>query len=106
MMPFENKQKQRWETSVIRTDHLQGEQIWALGYQYAENIQAGRRIRARGIGEVATVTAQGLQFDVNGDPYPRHVDIVGWPNGHDKAARMMLATEIANSMSLEMDARP
>ena len=106
MMPYENKQKQRWETSAIRTDHLQTGEIWALGYLHAENVLAGRRIRARGIGEVAAITALALQLDVNGDPYPRHVDIVGWPNSNDKAARMMVATEIANEMSLEIDPRP
>lgn len=105
MMPYENKQKQRWETSAIRTDHLRAGEIWALGYLYAENVLAGRRIRARGIGEVAAITALALRLDVNGDPYPRHVDIVGWPNSNDKAARMMVATEIANGMSLEIDPR-
>lgn len=106
MMPYENEEKQRLETSIFRSDRLEGGQIWALGYQYVENLPAGRRIRARGLGAVSDVLTQGLLLDVNGNPYPRHVDIVGWADGNGKAARMMLATEIANRMTLETDLRP
>lgn len=105
LMPYDNRQKQRSETSMFRTDGLQADGVWALGYQFVENLAVGRRIRARGLGIASVVTAQGLRFDVSGQPYPRHADIIGWPNGDDRAARMMLATEIANSMTLEIDPR-
>jgi hypothetical protein len=50
------------------------------------------------------VTAQGLHVDVNGRPYPRHADIIGWPAA--KHEQMMLATDIANELSLAIDPRP
>jgi len=53
------------------------------------------------------VLGRALQLDVNGLPYPRHVDIVGWPDpdGHDKSKQLMKATEIADMMVLEIDPR-
>ena len=104
LMPSYNKDKGRLETSIHRTDGMRPDEIWALGYHYVENLAARRRIQARASGVASVVTGQGLQFDVNGDPYPRHVDIVGWPPD-EKHQRMMKATEIARGMRLEMDPR-
>ena len=106
LMPLHNDRKGRWETSTFRTDGLQPADVWQLGYHFAEDLSSGRRIRARGFGVASIVTTRPLHFDVNGDPYPRHADIIGWPDGTDKPARMMLATEIANRMTLEIDPRP
>src|SRR5436309_10095220 len=102
LMPMLNRQKARWETSVHRTDGLQDDKIWLLGYQYVESPE--RRIRARGAGFVSLVTGQGCQLDVNGRPYPRHADIIGWPGAKDE--QLMIATEIANDMTLTIDPRP
>lgn len=104
LMPHANPQTGRAETSIYRTDGLPAEAIWRLGYQFVENIVAGRRIRARGFAAASIVTGQSLQFEANGVPHPRHADIIGWPNAKD--ARLMLATEIANVMTLETDPRP
>lgn len=41
-----------------------------------------------------------LSLDVNGEPFPIHVDIVGWPE--EKDARMMKATEVADKLKLEL----
>lgn len=103
--PRYNKEKARWETSTHRTDGLRTDGIWALGYQYVEDVSKDRRILARASGVVSVVTTLGLQWDVNGQPYPRHADIIGWSND-DKHRRMMVATEIANNMTLEIDPRP
>ncbi len=104
LKPELNPETHRWETSTYRIDGLQAHGIWALGYQYVEDLPKGRRIRARGTSLAASVTDAGLHWDVNGEPYPRHADIIGW-SVNDKDIRMMAATEIANKMSLEMDPR-
>jgi hypothetical protein len=102
VMPQWSQDRNRFETSTQRTDGLRSDEIWALGYRYVEK---NRRIKARGYCEASLVTAQAsLHFDINGEPYPRHADIVGWPADED--ARLMLATEIANGMTLEVDPRP
>ena len=49
------------------------------------------------------MTNLGLGFEVNGEPYPRHADIVGWHD--DKNQRQMKALDLANKMQLEMDPR-
>jgi hypothetical protein len=92
----------RLETSVFRTDSLRADRIWLLGYQYVESPE--RRIKARASGKASLVTGQGLGFDVNGRPYPRHADIIVWPVAKD--AQLMIATEIANDMTLTINPRP
>jgi hypothetical protein len=101
LLPQWNEDRNRFETSTHRTDGLRPDQIWAIGYRYVEK---NRRIRARGHSQASLVTAQALHFDINGEPYPRHVDVFGWPDGED--ARLMRATEIADGMTLEIDPRP
>ncbi|MGH8226509.1 MAG: hypothetical protein ACREU3_01175 [Steroidobacteraceae bacterium] len=102
-MPAPNATSGRRETSTHRTAQLTRDQIWQLGYAHVENQEAKRLIKARGTGLFKVVRAQGLRLDVNGPPVPRHVDIVGWPP--EKDACLMRATEIANTMQLEMDPR-
>jgi len=104
LLPYWNQKRRRFETSTHRTDDLRPEQIWAIGYRHVENLAQNRQIRGRGHCQAAVVTAQALGFHVNGRPYPRHVDVVGWPDEED--ARLMRATEIADSMTLELDPRP
>jgi len=104
LLPLQNDETGRWETSIYRIDGLAAARIWTLGYTYLENVAENRHIKARASGLVSIVTGQGLQFDVNGRPYPRHADIIGWPNG-DKHARMMAAARIANELTLQIDPR-
>jgi len=104
-MPDFNEKKKRWETSIQRIARLTSSEVWAVGYQHAEHSAARRVIKARADGQIDQVTRQKLSLDVNGPPYPRHVDIVGWPES-DKDARLMRATEISESLNLVMDPRP
>ena len=104
LMPQWNKRRNRFETSTHRTEGLLPGQIWAIGYRYVENLGQNRRIRGRGHCQAALVTAQALHFHVNDRPYPRHIDVVGWPDGED--AQLMRATEITDNMILELDPRP
>jgi hypothetical protein len=100
--PLWNPAKVRFETSTHRTEGLEASAIWAIGYEYVEG--PGRRVRARGHCEAMAMTGQGLALDVNGPPYPRHVDVVGWPDSEDE--RLLKAIEIAEKMTLELDPRP
>ncbi len=105
LLPFFNANKNRWETSTHRIAGLDTEQIWRLGYSEVENYNQSRIIKARGTGLFELVTSQGLALDVNGQPYPRHVDLIGWSN-MDKDLRLMKATEIAEKLKLDIDPRP
>jgi hypothetical protein len=100
LMPMRNQSRERLETSTHRIAHLTDAQIWHLGQTHVANPEQGRTIKARGTGPFELVTAQQLSLDVNGEPYPRHVDVVGWP--HDKDDQLMKATEIADKLTLEL----
>ena len=97
-----NQVKSRLETSTHRVTNLTDRQIWQLGQVYVANPQQGRTIKARGVGPFELVTAQQLSLDVNGEPYPRHVDIVDWPEAKDE--RLMKATEITDKLKLQLGA--
>ena len=99
-MPALNQESNRYETSTYRVAGLSSSQIWQLGYSYVENADAGRSVKARGTGSFDLVTTQELTLDVNGDPFPVHVDVIGWPASKDE--RLMKATEIANRLVLEV----
>ena len=98
-----NAESGRFETSTFRIAGLINSQVWALGYEHVENPAQSRIVKASGIGKFELVTSQGLALDVNGEPYPRHVDIVNWPESRDD--RLMRATEIADSLVLHVDQR-
>lgn len=102
-MPMFNTSKERFETSTHRIAGLTDAQVWELGYSYVENPDEKRVVKASGIGKFELVTGQGLALDVNAEPYPRHVDIVNWPE--DKDGRLMRATDIADKLRLHVDPR-
>lgn len=102
-MPMFNAATGRLETSTHRIAGLTDTEVWKLGYSCVENLAEGRAVKASGIGKFELATGQGLALDVNGEPYPRHVDIVNWPE--DKNARLMRATEIADALRLQIDPR-
>jgi hypothetical protein len=58
-MPLYNKERARFETSTYRTDGLQPQDIWLLGYEYVEDLTNQRRIKARGDGIAALVMTFG-----------------------------------------------
>ena len=107
LKPLFNIEKQRWETSIYRIQGLSVGRIWELGYTHVENRAINRIIRARGTGTVTLVLGRSLRLDVNGPPYPRHVDIIGWPDpdSDNKSKQLMKATEIADKMVLDIDPR-
>ena len=100
LMPMFNQESGRLETSIYRCTCLPDAEIWQLGRVHVEDPQSGRLIKARGFGPFELVTSQELSLDVNGEPFPIHVDIVGWPE--EKDACMMKATEVADKLKLEL----
>jgi hypothetical protein len=100
LMPMFNEESGRLETSIFRCTHLPDAEIWRIGRVHVEVPQSGRLIKARGVGPFQLLTSQGLALDVNGEPFPVHVGIVGWPEAKD--ARLMKATEVANKLKLEL----
>lgn len=103
LLPMFNQDSQRFETSTYRNRGLAAGDIWKLGYANVENVAEHRKIKARCAGSFALVAAP-LSLDVNGAPFPRHVDIVGWPA--EKHAQLQRATNIADKLTLELDPRP
>jgi hypothetical protein len=104
LLPRLNAAKERWETSVHRPEGLADGETWALGYAYVENVAEKRVIKARAVGPFTLVSDNGLTTDVNGPPFPRHVEIVGW-SPDDKDVRLMHATQIADKLQLQIDPR-
>ena len=49
------------------------------------------------------VSAAGLRVEVNGTPFPRHAEIIGWPDA--KHEQLMRATTLAKVLRLELDPR-
>lgn len=88
---------------MFRTAEMTDTQIWQMGYREVEQTSA-RRVRARG--ECAAHIIQyPLSLDVNGSPFPRHADIIGWSTDLPED-RLQRATEIADAMMLHIDPRP
>jgi len=104
LLPMLSATTNRWETSTHRVQGLPVAEIWNLGYEHVENRPASRIIKARGQGSFDLAKSAGLSLDVNGPPYPRHVDLIGW-SPTDKDVRLMKATEIADKLLLVIDPR-
>jgi hypothetical protein len=68
----------RLETSVYRTSDLTEQAVWEICQVWYEAL-AKLTAKGRGDGLGACIMEKaGLQFDPNGDPHPRHADIIGW----------------------------
>jgi hypothetical protein len=74
--------------------------MWKLGRLFVENQEIDRTVKARAAGPARTILGAGLAFSINGTPWPRHIDIVGWPD--EKHAQKQISIDIANGFALEM----
>ncbi len=90
----------RLETSVYRADGATSEELWRICFLHVDDPNAP--MKARGTVDAGQFFNQGLSFDANGDPHPRHADVIGWPA--EKHARKDVAREIADKMRLEVRA--
>jgi len=87
--------------SIYRISHpdLTEEEIWHIGEQHVlipfreKNKQPHKTMKGRADLEASYVYEQNLCFDPNGDPHPRHANIVGWPN--EKPEQLLKAIKLA-----------
>ena len=87
--------------SIYRISHpdLPEEEIWHIGEQNVlipfreKNKQPQKTMKGRADFEASSVYDQNLYFDPNGDPHPRHANIIGWPE--DKHAQEIKALRLA-----------
>jgi hypothetical protein len=77
LLPRQNKETGRIETSVCRSSELTEFEIWDI-CRYHFDTHAPKPAVGVGIGKASVVYQEGLSFDPNGVPYPQHADIVGW----------------------------
>jgi hypothetical protein len=68
----------RPETSVCRSSGLKDATIWQRCSEFFDST-APRKAIGRGVALASTVYDEALSIEPNGDPYPEHADIVGWP---------------------------
>lgn len=90
----------RLETSVYRVDGQSAPDVWAICTGHVDNAAAGRVMKARATCDAGLVLAQGLTFDPDGQPHPRHANIIGWPS--TKNEQKILQQRIVAEMKLEL----
>lgn len=79
------------------------EEVWSICAQYVDNAPANRTAKALGTCAASVVFEQGLLLDSDGDPHPKHANIVGWPT--QKHAWKILQQKIAEKMTLHLRAQ-
>jgi hypothetical protein len=99
-LPNFNSTSNRFEKSVHRTDRLSTADLWKLGKIFVQDEQHQRIVKARAAGAARSILGAGLRLAINSSPWPRHADIVDWPDGKD--AQKIIAISIANGFALEM----
>jgi hypothetical protein len=98
--PLAHRVSGRLETSVYRVDSLPEPDVWAICAAHVDNTAAARIMKARATCDAGLVLAQGLTFDPDGQPHPRHANIVGWPS--TKNEQKNLQQRIVAEMKLDL----
>jgi len=89
----------RFESSVYRTSGLTLADNWALirvVFEEGRNNTA----KARAYGPADAILNAGLSFDADGQPHPRHANIVGWDSS-EKHLRKQQAMNFASAFRFE-----
>ena len=91
------------EVSVMRTEGLAENAVWALGQKLATG-RSGRRVQARGDFAAPAVRSSRVgawQLNVRPSVPPRrHALIVGWPPASERDARKSLAQQLRRDARL------
>lgn len=83
--------------SVYRTVGYTEKKIWDVAYKYVTSLRAdGKAVLARADIGAVSFTDVGLAFDANGEPHPRHADVINWPA--DKAEKKQKALELIQKL--------
>ena len=98
--PFPDKNTGRLELSVFRADNATAAEIWQICAQHVDNQTTQRIAKARGTCVASAMAHQGLYFDADAKPHPRHVNVIGWPNS--KHELKIIQQKIAVAMTLEV----
>ena len=79
--------------SVYRVKNYAQKKIWDVADKFVTALRSdGKEVLARVDTVAKTYTNIGLSFDANGNPHPRHADVINWPN--DKAGKKQKALEL------------
>lgn len=78
--------------STCRLIGLSEEMVWNIGEEFVAEPRE-RSLIGRADFMAEDVIRAGLKFDPDGEPYPNHANIVGWPidKGEQKEKAQMLA---------------
>ncbi len=85
----------RLETSVYRADDVSSEDLWEICATYVDRPDS--TMKARATVEAAAFLERQLAFDADGNPHPRHANVIDWPE--EKHLQKDLAREIADRMT-------
>ena len=90
--------------SIYRISHpdLSETEIWTIGQDYVATPRS-KTLRGRADLKAVAVYDEGLSFDPNGVPHPRHANIVGWPEStpdSDTDAQELIAIKLALAATL------
>lgn len=86
--------------SVYRVDSVTASEIWDICAKYVDDHSVSRIAKARGTCVANSMVLEGLSFDPDGDPHPRHVNVIGWPGA--KHEQKNIQQKIAATMKLEL----
>jgi hypothetical protein len=102
--PYPNQKTGRLEWSVYRADSATSAEMWEICGKHVDNPMILRIAKARGTCAASVMIGQGLRFDPDGKPHPRHVNVVGWPRSErgPKHKLKNIQQKIAAAMTLEV----
>lgn len=94
----------RLEWSVFRADKATSSDMWDICTKHFDNLSIPRIAKARGTCAASVMIDQGLCFDPDGKPHPRHVNVIGWPDPtrEPKDKLKNIQQRIAAAMTLEI----
>lgn len=92
------------EWSVFRADKATSAELWEICAKHVDDQAISRAAKARGTCAASVMINQGLYFDPDGKPHPRHVNVIGWPDSTPESKHKLknIQQKIAAAMTLEV----
>jgi len=72
--------------SIYRTESCSESELWTIYQRHVESSQSNSIGTARTLAE--DFYAEGLSFDPDGVPHPRHANVIRWPLGADQKEQL------------------